>query len=416
MKSKSAKKYDFVRSSFCDLSPSFLGWSRRTTKRWPAGIRNRYQKDQLWKNRYSLEDFRQLLKKISKSKASIICADLNFAETNSSSNEEENSILEIFEEALFRQIIAFPTYSQNILDVAFYRNCFVFSEKGLRFRILYDCTNHEAVHTMLECPVTESKLALQKFRSFGNADYEGINNFLAVSPFQPICHKNITKMCEELYQYLDQMIDIYVPRRTRHRQCVAPWVTSHTSNLLKQLKTQTLLKRYPISYRKQPAQKLETLVFNSSEQDRKEYQEMLLRTRNTDAIFRHLKCLNKLLNLPKIMTSCNISSTNLNEQFDLLNELFQSISSPKQKFSITDITNEDPILTNFDISKQTIQQVVDQIDSTKSQMTFLQRSSRRPPEKSANFLTNSSKTSKDYEKFRIVGRRLQLRQFKKGID
>ena len=64
------------------------------------------------------------------------------------------------------------------------------------------------------------------------------------------------------------------------------------------------------------------------------------------------------------MISCNVSSTNLNEQVGMLNEFFQSIFSPKQKFNITNIESENPILTNFNISNRKIQKVVDQIDVT----------------------------------------------------
>ena len=176
--------------------------------------------------------------------------------------------------------------------------------------MLHYCKNHEAVHTTLESSVTESKPALQIFRSFGNADYEGINSYFAVTPLQPICHSNINKICEELYQYLDEMIRINVPRRTRHKQCLAPWISSHTSNLLKHLKTKkVLLERKSTSYRKQQVQKLGNLVTNSSEQDRREYKEKLLSTRTIDAIFKHLNCLNKSPSLLKIMISFNISST-----------------------------------------------------------------------------------------------------------
>ena len=151
------------------------------------------------------------------------------------------------------------------------------------------------------------------------------------------------------------MIEVYVPRRTRHRQCLAPWITSHTSNLLKQLKTEkALIERKPTSYRQQQVHKLENLVTDLSEQDLKKYQEKLLSTRNTDAISKQLKCLNKSPSLMKIMISCNISSTNLKEQVDMLNEFFQSVFTPKQKLSITDIKSENPILTNFFISKRTI--------------------------------------------------------------
>ena len=251
--------------------------------------------------------------------------------------------------------------------MAFYRNCLVSLEKDLSFPTLYNCTSHEAVHTTLECPVTQSKPALQNFRNFGNADDEGINNYLAVNPFQPICQTNTNKMLEELYQYLDQLIEVHVPRRTWHRHGLEPWITSHTSNLLKQLKTEiAFLERKPTSYWKQQVHKLETPVTNLSDQVRKEYQEKLLSTRNTVALFKHLKRLNKSPSLPKVVISCNISSANLNEQIDKLKEFFQSVFTPKQNFSITDIKSENPILTNFFISKRAIQKIVDQIDVTKS--------------------------------------------------
>ena len=88
---------------------------------------------------------------------------------------------------------------------------------------------------------------------------------------------------------------------------------------------QSSARKKPTSYRKQQVHKLENLVTASSEQARKEYQEKLLSTRYTGAIIKHSKCLNKSHSLSKIMISCNISSTNLNEQVDMLNEFFQSV-------------------------------------------------------------------------------------------
>ena len=80
--------------------------------------------------------------------------------------KEENSILEIFEEALFRQTIDFPTCSQNILHVAFYRNCCFFGKRSI---LSHSIRLHKprGSHTTLECPVTESKPALQKFWKCG---------------------------------------------------------------------------------------------------------------------------------------------------------------------------------------------------------------------------------------------------------
>ena len=160
------------------------------------------------------------------------------------------------------------------------------------------------------------------------------------------------------------------PKTDTAKQCLASWITSHTSNLLKLLKTEkALLERKPTSYRKEQVHKLGNLVTDLSKQERKEYQEKLLSTRNTDAIFKHLKCLNKSPSLPKIMISCNISSKNLNEQVDMLNEFFQSVFTPKQKISIPDSKSENPVLKNFFIWKRTIQKIVNPIDVTKSRGT-----------------------------------------------
>ena len=297
--------------------------------------------------------------------------DLNFPDANwktaSRSNEEENEIIEIFDEALFRQAIDFPTCSNNTLDVAFYRNCFPFAEKDQSFPRTYDCTDHDAIHLSIECPVTEPKSVLQSIRSFGNADYNGMNKFLKEKPFQLICHTNVNKMCEDFYQYVDKVVETYVPRRTRHRQSLPPWISAFTSNLMKKLKTQKrLLERKPTSYRKAAVMRLENLVTESAEADRKDYQENLMSTRNTDVIFKHLKSLNKPPTLPKQIVSEDKVSTIVHEQVDIMNEFFHSVFSPKQPFSISDIETKNSTLTNFNISVETIHSFVSELDITKS--------------------------------------------------
>ena len=131
-----------------------------------------------------------------------------------------------------------------------------------------------------------------------------MNKFLKDNPFQLICHTNVNKMCEEFYQYVDKVVEIYVLRRTRHRQSLPPWISAFTSNLMKKLKTQKrLLERKPTSYRKAAVMKLENLVTESAEADGKDYQANLMSTRNTDVIFKHLKSLNESPSLPKQIVS-----------------------------------------------------------------------------------------------------------------
>ena len=307
--------------------------------------------------RYKVHEFEQLIKAIPKNKPLLLCGDSNFPETNwntlTSTDEEENQILQIFENGLFRQAIDFPTCVKNILDVAFYLNCYTSAEQDFNVSKIYDCSDHNAIMLSIECTVSEPKPYLENFRSFGNADFEGINNFINENPFEPVCHTNINKMHEEYTQCLDEIIKSFVPLRTRHRKSLPPWITSSTSNLIKKLQTKRqscILK--PTNYRRQQVKLFENLVTESSELDRKNYQEELFRTRNTNVIFKHLKNLNKHTSLPKLLIKDEVESTNPNEQVNMLNDFFHSVFNPKESFSIRDIQFENPLLTNFDISKR----------------------------------------------------------------
>ena len=164
------------------------------------------------------------------------------------------------------------------------------------------------------------------------------------------------------------MAETYVSRRTRHRQSFFPWISAFTSNLIKKkLRTQERLpERKPTSYRKAAVVKLECLVSESAEADKKDYQENLMFTRNTDVIFKHLKSLKKSPSLPKQIVSGNKVSTIVHEQFDTMNKFFHSVFSPKRPFSFSDIVRKNPILTNFNRSVEIIHSFVSKLDITKS--------------------------------------------------
>ena len=195
--------------------------------------------------RYTTEDFQVLLRNIPKNKPIVICGELNFPEANwktlYSPNETEDKVIEMFEEKLFRQIIDFPTCGNNILDTAFYQNCHLSAELDKSFPSIYNLIDHEAIRLSLENPVTETKPIIQNFRGFGNADYDAINEHLVEKSFQPICYTNIAKLCEEFTGYLDGIFDLYVPKRTRHRKSLPPWIFCGTPNLITKLRTQKRL-------------------------------------------------------------------------------------------------------------------------------------------------------------------------------
>ena len=89
---------------------------------------------------------------------------------------------------------------------------------------------------------------------------DGLNDYLLKNPFEPLCYTDINNTNDELLQYLDKAIEINVPRRTRHRQRLPPWISNFTSNLMKKLNTQRILSKVkPTNYRRQQVTKLEIL-------------------------------------------------------------------------------------------------------------------------------------------------------------
>ena len=115
---------------------------------------------------------------------------------------------------------------------------------------------------------------------------------------------------------------------------------------------QRLLSEKPTSYRKQEVLKLENQLTESSELDRIEYQEKIMRARNTGTIFKHLKSLKKSPSLPKLLIKENQQSTKMQEQVNMMNEFFHSEFSLKIPFSIQDVKLRNPEITNFEISKK----------------------------------------------------------------
>ena len=88
-------------------------------------------------------------------------------------------------------------------------------------------------------------------------------------------------------------------------------------------------------------------------------------TRDISVIFKHLKSLNKLPNLPKFLINGERSASNIEDKLILLNDFFHSVYTPKHSFGIEDINSMNPILTNFYISKQTTNRKQSELDITK---------------------------------------------------
>ena len=125
-----------------------------------------------------------------------------------------------------------------------------------------------------------------------------------------------------------------------------------TSKLRKRLQIKQQLHSTKLTrYRKRHVEIIRIVVTENAETCRFLYKEDLMHNRDTQMVFKHLKNLNKLCSLPKLLVFKYKTSINVHDKVKMLNEFFQSFFSPKYSFDIKEIEPEISELTNFTIEK-----------------------------------------------------------------
>lgn len=332
-----------------------------------------YNPPKLSPYRYSAEDFTKITNFIkSVNDTVVLCGDINFPGTNwntyLSVDPEESNVLEALLSTDLQQNVDFPTCGSNVLDVVLHRNSQVTTLKDDKIEQIYDCTDHSAICIKIDCPATRAvKAPRDHFLSYGSADFGDLRRKMIEIPFKPVCFTNVNNLCGELYEYFDLILTNSVPRRSRHRQSLPPWISPETSNLMKRLSTKkSQLARKPTSYRRNQVLRLENIVIEQAELERSEYQQKLLSSRNPQIMYKHFKSLNRGASLPPQMTHKEIAVDQALGKAQLLNEFFQSVYAPKVPFSIEDIDCKDPTLIDFRVSRGLIHTLMLQLDDTKS--------------------------------------------------
>ena len=151
---------------------------------------------------------------------------------------------------------------------------------------LNNYSDHIPFRLTVEVLHPEKKSPLETIRSFGNSNFDEMCRMITKSS-NPVCNAKSNQMSEELYQSFEDLIDINLNRKTRHRPSLPPWITASTSNLMKRLQIQQqLLATKPTSYRKRHVETLRVVVIEDAETCRLLYQEDLMRTRDTQMVFK----------------------------------------------------------------------------------------------------------------------------------
>ena len=107
------------------------------------------------------------------------------------------------------------------------------------------------------------------------------------------------------------------------------------------------------------------MLLELAEEDRCQYQQKLATTRDTTAIFKHLKSLRKTQSQPKILSLEEETADSSQQKRDLLNWYFRSVFFEKTEDTVADDL-PDPTILNFDVSSKRIRAILTNLDVSKT--------------------------------------------------
>ena len=99
-------------------------------------------------------------------------------------------------------------------------------------------TDHFPYRTDIMCYTPE------KFKTFGKqlvykkTCYDKVNAAKTESPFSPICCSNFKELVRQGHSWLNKKLKINIPRVTKYRNSLQPWIVPKTSYLLKKIATE----------------------------------------------------------------------------------------------------------------------------------------------------------------------------------
>ena len=237
---------------------------------------------------YTICDFEQLflfLKKQQKAHDELIVYGvLNLDQINWNTLEpgtdREKMFLEDIEDLNLQQKIDFKTSVTGILDLMLVTKniCDVVLEPLRNYEIVCNMSSHTPIvftFTALEEEIYMRKTPGNEVYSFCNADFDKIRDMLERTPFDSYCWSNVDVVLDNWYNWLEEILEDCVPRRTKHRSCLL--ISRETSHTLKRLKTKQ--KRYHETH---PS--VQDLLLKSNamaQEDKTRYESQLAATRSS---------------------------------------------------------------------------------------------------------------------------------------
>ena len=130
----------------------------------------------------------------------------------------------------------------------------------------------------------------------------------------------------------------FVPRITKHRRKLPPWILNETSNLIKHKATaQKRQSRKPTDSNKLKVENLELAIHEGSLADQANFEMNIAGQRNFSDIQKYYRCLKKSGGTPSCVNLKSETATDDESKANLFNKFFSSVFNNKSTSTVNEI-------------------------------------------------------------------------------
>ena len=283
-----------------------------------------------------------------------------------STDEYERSFLDVLAELNFSQ--HFIT-SEPQLDVLITDCPEVIQDHCVdrNFQKIYDISDHLPITTTVDSLCAPAKVPTREVFLYKRVDWDSFSDFIAHNPFIPNCYSNIDVLLSDLYSWLYKCIRLNVPRLTKHRMELAPWVSQRTSNLMKRLITQErkLMLRHSLQ-RERKVNEMRSLLQDCLNEDQSKFELETFADRNFSKIHKYFKSTKKSPEIPRQIEWRGMAASDDLEKANLFNSYFQSVFAPDgSKFVQPHVPNEASDITSIKWDRRVVKNVLSSLKTGK---------------------------------------------------
>ena len=235
----------------------------------------------------------------------IITGDLNMKssnwETMSSRDRNEDSLLTDLLDSSFHEFLHHG--EEKHLDVLLTNNPYIVIKANPDMSVFKKysidekpCSDHLSYRTLLNL-TQETWQTHTKLKAYGlrKAEWGVVLEAIPNHPFNPYCCGNTNVLLELWYSWIRKIMEDTLPKVTKHRSELPPWVTSPTSHKMKKLETLKRKRKTGVRNVKLELKikRLSKEVHSDVEADLTQFEEDVFRTREFSKIQKYLASVRK---------------------------------------------------------------------------------------------------------------------------